>query len=42
LEYDVGERTRLFAIGNVFPAPKKTEFGSLLDYSVMLGVRFAF
>ena len=42
LEYELGERTRLFAIGNVFPAPKKTEFGSFLDYSVMLGVSFVF
>ncbi len=42
LEYELGERARLFAIGNVFPAPKKTEFGSFLDYSVMLGVSFVF
>lgn len=42
LQYDVGQHTRLFAVGNIFPAPKKTEFGSFLDYSVMLGVSFTF
>jgi hypothetical protein len=42
VQYDVGTRAQLFAIANVFPAPKKTEFGSFLDYSVMFGARFTF
>jgi LysM repeat protein len=42
LEYELGEHTRLFAIGNIFPGPKKTEFGSFLNYSGMLGVSFTF
>jgi hypothetical protein len=42
LQYDIGKHTQLFAVADIFPAPNKTEFGSFLDYSVMLGVRFAF
>jgi hypothetical protein len=42
LQYDVGKQTQLFAVADIFPSSKKTEFGSLLDYSMMLGVRFAF
>jgi hypothetical protein len=42
LQYDVGKSARLFAVANAFPARKNTEFGSFLDYSVMLGVSFIF
>jgi hypothetical protein len=42
LQYDVGKSARLFAVANAFPARKNTEFGSLLNYSVMLGVSFIF
>ena len=42
LQYDVGKSTRLFAVANAFPARKNTEFGSFLNYSVMLGVSFIF
>lgn len=40
VEYELGDRTQLFIIGNVDNGTKDDEFGSLLHYSVMLGIRF--
>jgi hypothetical protein len=42
VEYDLSDRTQLFAIGNVDRGNKDAEFGSLVDYAVMTGVRFTF
>jgi hypothetical protein len=39
-EYDLSDRTQLFTISNVDVGNKGAEFGSLLNYSVMAGVRF--
>ena len=39
-EYGLTDRTQLFAIGNVDIGNKDAEFGSLLNYSLMAGVRF--
>jgi hypothetical protein len=41
-EYDLSDRTQLFVIGNVDRGNKEAEFGSLVDYAVMTGVRFTF
>jgi hypothetical protein len=41
-EYDLSDRTQLFVIGNVDRGNKDAEFGSLVDYAVMTGVRFTF
>jgi hypothetical protein len=42
LQYDLAKHTQFFAVADIFPAPKKTELGSVLDYSIMIGVRFTF
>jgi hypothetical protein len=42
LEYELGDHVRLFTIGNVFTGGKDTEFGSVLEYSVMFGVEYIF
>jgi hypothetical protein len=39
-EYGLGDRTQLFAIGSVDIGNNDAEFGSLLNYSLMVGVRF--
>jgi hypothetical protein len=39
-EYGLTDRTQLFAIGNVDIGNKDAEFGSLLNYSLMVGVKF--
>jgi hypothetical protein len=42
VEYDLSDRIQPFVIGNVYLGNKEAEFGSLLDYSVMVGVKFTF
>ncbi|MGH8059903.1 MAG: hypothetical protein ACREOH_22140, partial [Candidatus Entotheonellia bacterium] len=42
LEYELGDRTQLFVIGSLDRGNKYAEFGSLLHYSVMAGVRWTF
>jgi hypothetical protein len=42
VEYEVGDHAALFAIGNLFLGSEDTEFGSLLNYSVMAGVSYTF
>lgn len=39
LEYELGDRTQLFVIGSLDGGNKDAEFGSLLKYSLMAGVR---
>lgn len=39
-EYGLGDHTQLFAIGNVDIGNNDAEFGSLLKYSLMVGVKF--
>ena len=41
-EYDLSDHTQLFVIGNFGSGTKNTEFGGLLHYSVMAGVRYTF
>ena len=40
LEYGLSDRTQLFVIGGVNHGNKDAEFGSLITYSLMAGVRF--
>jgi hypothetical protein len=40
VEYGLSDRIQLFAIGNVDIGNNNAEFGSLLNYSLMAGVRF--
>lgn len=40
VEYEWGKRTGLFAIGDLFKGEKRNEFGSVLDYFLMIGVEF--
>jgi hypothetical protein len=40
VEYGLTDRTQLFAVGNVDIGNNDAEFGSLLKYSLMVGVRF--
>jgi hypothetical protein len=41
-EYDLDNHTQLFAIGNLYRGNKGAEFGSLLNYFLMAGVRYTF
>jgi hypothetical protein len=41
-EYDLNDHTQLFAIVNGDTGTKNSEFGSLVHYSVMAGVRYTF
>jgi hypothetical protein len=41
-EYDLNDHTQLFAIVNGDTGTKNAEFGSLVNYSVMAGVRYTF
>jgi hypothetical protein len=41
-EYDLSDHTQLFVIGNFDTGTKQTEFGGLVHYSVMAGVRYTF
>ncbi len=41
-EYEVGEHTLLYLIGNGFTGGRKSEFGSLLRYSLFLGAAYTF
>jgi len=40
LEYEPGDRTQLFVIGSLDRGKKDAEFGSLIHYSLMAGVRW--
>jgi hypothetical protein len=42
VEYEVGDHAQLFVIGNLFLGGEETEFGSLLNHSVMAGVSYTF
>jgi hypothetical protein len=42
VEYDLSDHTQIFVIANGYLGNKDAEFGSLLDYSVMAGVKFTF
>jgi hypothetical protein len=42
IEYEVGDHAQLFTIGNLFLGGEDTEFGSLLNYSLMAGVSYTF
>lgn len=42
VEYDVGDHTQLFLIGNQNFGSKNTEFRSIVEYSWMLGLEYTF
>lgn len=42
LEYELGQNAKLFAVGNLFHGDSKTEFGSLLNHSILVGVGYTF
>lgn len=41
-DYEIGENTEVFLVGNGFFGDKDTEFGSLLNYSLFSGVSYTF
>lgn len=41
-DYEIGENTQVFLVGNGFFGDKDTEFGSLLNYSLFSGVSYTF
>lgn len=41
-EYELGDHTKIFAVGNYFCGNKDTEFGSLLAYSAFFGMEYNF
>jgi hypothetical protein len=40
--YSLGKHLELFAVGTVTAGGKNTEFGSILDYQCMIGVKYTF
>lgn len=42
VEYEVGQHMRLFTIANGFTGADTDEFGSLVDYTVMIGAEYVF
>ncbi len=41
-DYNIGDHSQLFAEANIFQGDRESEFGSLLDYSFMVGIEFSF
>jgi hypothetical protein len=41
-EYELNDHTQMFLIGNLFLGDEDTEFGCLLDYSLMAGMSYTF
>jgi hypothetical protein len=41
-EYEVGDHIHLFFVGDGFTGGSDTEFGSLVNYSLMTGIQYAF
>lgn len=42
VQYEMNDNSRLFFIGNLMTADDETEFGSFLNYQMMLGVGYTF
>ncbi len=41
-DYNIGDHSQLFANATIYQGDRKSEFGSLLDYSLMIGIEFSF
>jgi hypothetical protein len=42
VSYSLGNHLELFSVGTVMAGSKKTEFGSILDYQCMIGLKYTY
>jgi len=42
VSYSLGNHLELFSVGTIMAGNKNTEFGSILDYQCMIGLKYTF